>query len=342
MTALRKLMVALFCAAMALTPALLSSAPAEARAGYSYGGGYSSFGSRGGSTYNYNGGAPITRSVTPNNGGYSSYGNRGGYGYGGFGGYHPFLSGIAGGLFGGWLGSMMFPHWGGGYGGYGGYGGGFGGGLLSIFLWLFLIWGAWRLFRMFSRGYGGGMFGGGMMRGGPGFFGGNMMGGPNVMAGPGMMGGPWGGGAPGIAPPSAPLTLTASDQAAFEAVLKAVQGAWGHADMATLRHYVTPEMLSYFSEQLSENQSQGVENHVEEVELINGDVRESWDEGNLQYATMVLRWRARDWTERTDRKEGEPGWLTDGDPEHPTEAREMWTFARSPGGHWLLSAIQQV
>jgi predicted lipid-binding transport protein (Tim44 family) len=27
--------------------------------------------------------------------------------------------------------------------------------------------------------------------------------------------------------------------------------------------------------------------------------------------------------------------------EHPTEATELWTFMRSRGGVWLLSAIQQ-
>jgi len=131
--------------------------------------------------------------------------------------------------------------------------------------------------------------------------------------------------------------VTQSDQTAFEAVLKAVQGAWGKADLATLRHYTTPEMLSYFSEELAENNSQGLENHVEDVEFIDGDAREAWTEGNLEYATVVMHWRARDWVSRTDSNA-----VVDGDPRNPSEAREMWTFARSPGGHWLLSAIQQV
>ena len=55
----------------------------------------------------------------------------------------------------------------------------------------------------------------------------------------------------------------------------------GAADLPTLRHYVTPEILSYFSEQLAQNNSAGVENHVDDVELVNGDVREAWSEGNF-------------------------------------------------------------
>ena len=318
-------MLALFCVGLIAAP-LIAAAPhsAEARAGWTSRG-YSSMGSMGSQTYNYNGGSAINRSVTPY--GTRSYGGAyGGYGYG-YGGYHPFWSGLAGGLFGGWLGSMLFPHWGMGYGGYG-YGGGWGGGFFSIIIWLGLIYLGWRLFRGFFHG----PYGGGFQAGpGMGFMG---MGGGPAMGGPGVVG--YAGPGPGANIGEIPIT--ASDQTAFEAVLKAVQGAWGAADLSTLRHYVTPEMLSYFSEELAENNSQGVENHVEDVEFIAGDLREAWSEGNLEYATVVLHWRARDWTVRTDGSKA----VIDGDPTHPSEAREMWTFARSPGGHWLLSAIQQV
>jgi predicted lipid-binding transport protein (Tim44 family) len=327
----KKLMLALFCAGLALAPLALASHPAEARAGWTSRGN-SSMGSMGSRTYNYNGGTAINRSTTP----YSNPSAGGAYsGYrGGYGGYHPFWSGLAGGLFGGWLGSMLFPHFGMGYGGYGGYGGS-GGGFFSIIIWLGLIYLGYRLFRgFFHRGYGGG-FGGGPMPGpgpgtGMGFGGGGFIGG-----GPGVTGYA-GGPAPGQTIDQ--IAVTPSDQTAFEAILKAVQGAWSKADLSTLRHYVTPEMLSYFSEELSENNSNSLENHVEDVELINGDVRESWSEGNLEYATILLHWRARDWTVRTDGSNA----VADGDPHNPAEAQELWTFARSPGGHWLLSAIQQV
>jgi hypothetical protein len=339
MTFPRKLMLALFCAGLAVAPLMLAPHAAEARAGWTSRG-YSSMGSMGSQTHNYNGGSTINRSMTP-------YGNRsygGAYGGYGYGGYHPFWSGFAGGLFGGWLGGMLFPHWGmGGYGGYG-YGGGWGGGFLSIIIWLGLIYLGWRLFRGFFHGAWGHGFGGGY---GPAGYG------PAPGAGMGFGGGPWGGGmmggpgvggyaGPGPGPVIDRMPVTQSDQTAFEAVLQAVEGAWDKADLSTLRHYVTPEMLSYFSEQLADNNSQGIENHVEDVVFIDGDVREGWSEGTLEYATVAMHWHARDWVNRADKRDTEPGWLVDGDPHNPTEARELWTFARSPGGHWLLSAIQQV
>ena len=313
MTKFRKLVFALFCASLLLSPAL-----AEARAGGTarFGGGgmgYSSQGSMGSRSYNFNGGQPLQRSITPRNQGTSTY-------YGGSPGFaqrHPFMTGLAGAFFGSWLGSLLFPHWGMGYGGHGF------GVLGSIFSWLLIIFVISMVFRLFRRG----------MRTMP-DLGNTSYGGPQ----PGYGGGSYG----GAAAASRELEVTQADYTAFEAILKAVQGAWSQGDLGTLRHYVTPEMLSYFSESLATNNSRGVENHVEQVELVNGDVREAWDEGAMQYATCLLHWRALDYTTRTDRKPGEPGWLVEGDPQRPSEAQELWTFARSPGGHWLLSAIQQV
>jgi hypothetical protein len=307
----RNLFFALLCASLLLSPIL-----AEARAGGSAspGGsmGYSSQGSMGSRSYGYNGAQPLGRSMAP------QPGMAGGYYRGGFGQNHPFLTGLAGGFFGSWIGSMLFPHWGYGYGGYGGMGI-----LGSLFSWLLIIGLVWMVFRAFRHRSLAGA-GGGVIYDQPVAYYGGGYGGYNQQQ------------------ITAPLAIAQNDYAAFEAILKAVQGAWSKGDLRTLGHYATPEMLSYFSEELAGNTSRGVSNHVEDIELINGDVREAWDEGNLQYATALLQWRAKDYTVSLARDPGEAGWLVEGDPQHPSEAQEAWTFARAPGGHWLLSAIQQV
>jgi predicted lipid-binding transport protein (Tim44 family) len=305
----RTLVALLFAALIALAPAL-----AEARAGGSYGrsggGSFSSQGSRGMNTYS----TPMQRSITPQQ---SPSAARQAPGYGGYGSSHPFLTGLAGGLFGGWLGSMLFPHWG--MGGMG-YGGGFGGGVIGpIFTWLIIIWLAWMGFRFFSR-----RFGAAASQGG------------GTMAFGGIGGA--GGGSAAAPAQQTPLAISGADYQAFERILKDVQAAWSRADLAALRHNVTPEMLSYFSEELAENESRGVSNRVEQVELLRGDLREAWDEGRLQYATCYLSWRALDYTVQSS----DPNTVVSGDRHQPTEAGEAWTFARSPGGQWLLSAIQQV
>ena len=109
-----------------------------------------------------------------------------------------------------------------------------------------------------------------------------------------------------------------------------------------MRRVLTPEMLSYFSEELTRNSSQGVQNIVSDVHLLKGDVSEAWEEGDLEYATAFMRWSAIDYVVRLGRSPGQPDYLVSGDPKTPTEAEEVWTFVRRHGGEWLLSAIQQV
>ena len=136
-------------------------------------------------------------------------------------------------------------------------------------------------------------------------------------------------------------TVTTEDKAVFQQLLTDIQSAWSAQDVTTLRRFLTPEMLSYFSTALAEDKSRGVENHVEGVELLKGDVREAWSEGDTHYATVDLRWNARDYTVSTTIPRGEPGYLIEGDEETPTESYEVWTFMRVQDGRWLLSAIQQ-
>ena len=311
----------LLCAMILFSPSL---ALARAGGGYSLGGGSSfmSQGSRGFQTYQPNGASPLQRSLTPQPNPGAPYGTQPDYGYGGYGYGHPFMSGLFGGFFGSWLGGMLFPHW--------GMGWGFGGMMGSVFSWLLLLGVVWFAFRLFA---------------------GRGIGSPyptsSYGAAPYLGAGGFGGGMQPMFPAygaarATTIGVNATDYQAFEEILKNVQTAWSRGDLAALRRYVTPEMLSYFSEQLAANQSQGVINHVDDVELLKGEVREAWDEGQLHYATALMHWRARDYTVASESKPGAGELVVGGDPQHASEASEMWTFARSPGGHWLLSAIQQV
>ncbi len=132
------------------------------------------------------------------------------------------------------------------------------------------------------------------------------------------------------------IGLTGADYDEFEKLLMAVQKAWSDADIANLRRHLTPEMTSYFSEKLSANTSAGLANHVEDVKFEAGDLAEAWSDGDLQYATVAMRWTARDYTVRSD-----TGVLVEGRATDRVEITEVWTFVRAPGGRWLLSAIQQ-
>ena len=305
--ALAALMLALV---LALAPAL-----AEARAG-----GGTSSGSRGSRTYSapsatptapYSA-APMQRSLTqPEAPRYAAPAYAPG-----FGGRSPFMSGLLGGLIGAGIGGLLFGH-----GLFGGIHGIFGflGFLLQIYL-LYLV-GRW-LFRRFGQGFAFAAPGGAAR--GPGM----------GMAGGGMAGGGMAGGIGGR-PAAAPVAITPQDYQQFERALIDIQAAWSAHDLSALQRLATPEMVSYFAEQLAEQESRGVRNLVRDVRLERGDLSEAWAEQGREYATVAMQFSMTDVT--LDRA----GSVADGSATERVMVTELWTFLRALGGSWLLSAIQQ-
>ena len=308
-------------ALFALAPAL-----ADARPGLGL-----SLGSRGSHTYSAPpgtntspyGAAPMQRSFTPNGGssyGSSSYGNS--YGGGGFGMSRrsPFASGLMGGLIGAGIGGMLFGH--GFFGGMRG-GGGFGflGFLLQMFLLFLLARWVWRRFlggQPAMAGGGGGFFSRMMQQG---------------AARPTQSGMPFGGGSG--ASGNRPLAIAQQDYQAFEHLLRGIQQAWTAHDLNGLQGMATPEMVGYFGEQMAEQSSRGVRNQVTDVRLMQGDLSEAWSEGSREYATVAMKFSMIDVTRDNT------GRVVDGSPDERVTVTEFWTFLRSPGGRWVLSAIQQ-
>lgn len=347
-------------AALALSAAMAGEADAARRGG--------SFGSRGSRTYSQPGGsfgggpfaAPITRSVTPNrSGGFQPGGyQQGGYQQGGFnrpfggpqtqGGRRSWAGPLLGGLAaGGFLGMMM----GGGFGG--GFGGGAGafGGLLQMLL---LAGAAFLLFRMFqsfrrrreeqapvggvsrfdaprveprnspSSGFGnGGVVGGfgqeqGQAFGQGGGFGGQSSGGQG----------------------GDELGLGRSEIQALERTFAEVQAAYGREDYASIRERCTPEVMSFMSEELARNATEGRKNEMRDFRVLHSDLTESWREDTGDYATLALRFTSLDWW-----VERRTGAVVEGDPNAVVEATEFWTFNRQPGafgaGGWKVSAVQE-
>ena len=238
---------------------------------------------------------------------------------GGFMARNPFLSGLMGGMLGAGLFGMLFG---------GGFGGGLGGGagMLGLLLQVLLIGGvayfAIRLFRGWSAAR--------VQPAGPVH---------GYATSPGMTDVPMArSGGPLLVgdASAAQLAVTADDFTTFESRLSDIQTAYSKGDLVQLRALATPEMLGYFSEQLSANASRGVENKVEAVKLEQGDLSEAWSEAGLDYATVAMRFSMIDVTRNVA-----DGRIVEGSDRDRTEAREVWTFLRSRGGKWILSAIQQ-
>ena len=311
----------------AIAVAGLIGAPAEARRG-------GSFGSRGSRTYSAPSqtsmmpryGAPVQRSMTPPsaNGPASiggpfrlqgqtaqSYQQSRPLGrFGGFGG------GLVGGLLaGGLIGSMM------GHGGGWGMGsGGMGGGLLISLIQIAVLGGiAWFVIGFFRR---------------------RAKVGPDSIQRQSSSPIDYGqASAPSFGTQSSStvdITVTDSDKADFERLLTEVQDAFGHEDYGRLRGITTPEIMSYLSEELSQNATSGRRNDVSATRLIDAEISEAWREDNVEYATIAMRYASID--VMRDRASNA---VVEGDPNTPTETSEIWTFVRPISGAWKLSAIQE-
>lgn len=314
---------ALFLTAIAM--ASLIAPPADARRG-------GSFGSRGSRTYSAPRSTyaapgyvpPVQRSMTARpvqanpgyNPGFSQPGYRpAGSRFGGFGG------GLIGGLIaGGLIGHFMGGGAGGGWGGGGG-----GGGFLITLIQLAVLGGiAWLVIGFFRRR---------SARAAPQSF-------TQDYAQPGPAG-PWTGSYAAAPPPpvqdeTVDIGLTQADQDRFEQLLIDVQDAFGREDYTRLRQLTTPEIMSYLSEELSQNATRGVRNEVSGTRLIDAEVSEAWREASGDYATIVLRYEGIDvMRDRTT------GAVVGGSAAVPTETTELWTFVRDASGIWKLSAIQE-
>ena len=291
------------------TALVLVTADAHARAG----GGFSG-GSRGFRTFSTppttrtapNTAAPIQRSITQPNAatGFGQAAPRPGFFGGGL------FGGLAAGFLGAGLFGLLFGH--GFFGGMAGFAS-----IIGLMLQIVLVVVVVRLIMAWWQ-----------RRNAPAYAGGNP-GGPSAQpfTGFGMFGG-------NSAPAGTPLTIAKEDYDAFERLLDETQDAYSQEDLGRLRDLVTPEMLSYFSEQFAGNASRGLVNRISGVKLLQGDLAEAWREDGTEYATVAMRFALTDsMVERASGRVVEGG--------TPGEVTELWTFMRARGGNWLLSAIQQ-
>ncbi|MBV8524462.1 MAG: Tim44 domain-containing protein, partial [Acetobacteraceae bacterium] len=268
--------------ALALTPSL-----ADARAG---GGG--SMGSRGSRTWSAPPptntapfAAPMQRSITPRSA--PTYGSPGFMGAPGYQPRSAFTSGLLGGLIGAGLGGLLLGH--GFFGGISGLGS-FLGFLLQILLIVLVVRWLMRRFRGSSQ---------------PAY-----AGWPNLFA-RSASAPPYPARGGGAGPAAAPVAIGPADYAAFEQALKDIQAAWSARDIGGLQRLATPEMVSYFNEQLAERSSRGLYNTVSDVRLLKGDLSEAWREGDREYATVAMQFSMVDVTRDAS------GRVVEGDPTRP-------------------------
>ncbi len=145
------------------------------------------------------------------------------------------------------------------------------------------------------------------------------------------------GGMKAAAPAGGPLEIGPADYKAFEQTLLDINAAWSRRDLQGLRGLATPEMVSYFAQDLRDLEARNWRNETHDVRLEQGDLAEAWSEHGEDYATVAMRFSMFDAT-----FDNATNAVVEGSTAKRTEATELWTFVRKgPGGRWVLSAIQQ-
>jgi predicted lipid-binding transport protein (Tim44 family) len=238
---------------------------------------------------------------------------------------------LAGGLAGGFLGSLLFRSLG--FGGYGPMGGGFGG--IGIFEILILGAGVFLIYRMLTSksrnaatSYGSGY--------------------QQPDAGYGYDN-----------PPVRDASLMSSygdelttnltrirqydpsfDQSTFKEsvtdIFFKVQAAWMNRDIESSRSLFAPEILELMRNDVAKMKSAGRINHLENIAMRNVNISEAWQEQGRDYITVAITANVLDYV--TDNS----GNVIEGSKIEPVKFMEYWTFTKPVGpGTWQLSAIQQ-
>ena len=129
---------------------------------------------------------------------------------------------------------------------------------------------------------------------------------------------------------SAPLEILPADYEIFERLLGEIQAAWSNEDVAQLHTLATPEMVS-ISPAISRRTAPETQiNKVSGTKLLQGDLAEAWREGDIDYATVAMRFSMIDRT--VDRTTGR---LVGGSG-RPHGSHGSVDLRRPHGGNWEI------
>ncbi len=234
-----------------------------------------------------------------------------------------FMRGLAGGVAGGFLGSMLFGSMGHAAGGMGGVGNGGGGiGLIEIILIAglgFLLFRWWKIRQMKLDTVGGDKnFGQAYAN----------QGGTAYESAYAAL--------PNTALPIESGTTIQSDEASD--IFFKIQGAWTRRDLSTVNEILGPEVYQDLSRDIADLKARKQINRLENISVRKVDVLDRWNEQNSEYAKVRFTANLLDYT--VDEASGA---TVEGSTSNPVKFEEDWTFCRQTAyAAWQLVGIQQV
>jgi predicted lipid-binding transport protein (Tim44 family) len=115
-----------------------------------------------------------------------------------------------------------------------------------------------------------------------------------------------------------------------------LQGGWTRRDLSPVSGLLTDEMRATLQSDADALKAKGQVNRLENISVRNVEITEAWQESGRDFVTVLFQANLLDYT--TD----EAGKVLSGSDAVPVKFEEFWTFSRPVGpGAWRLSAIQQ-
>jgi predicted lipid-binding transport protein (Tim44 family) len=117
-----------------------------------------------------------------------------------------------------------------------------------------------------------------------------------------------------------------------------IQAAWGNQDLSPVHASLTDQMRGVFQQDLDDMKAGNRINRLENIAVRSVDITEAWQEEGKDFITILFYANLLDYT--ADKTTGA---VISGSKTEPVKFKEFWTFTRPVGGRgsWQLSAIQQ-
>jgi predicted lipid-binding transport protein (Tim44 family) len=131
------------------------------------------------------------------------------------------------------------------------------------------------------------------------------------------------------------------DEAAFRELCTdnffKIQAGWMNRDVDGLGDLLTPEMQAEFRRQLDRLKADGRINRLENIAVRTVDITEAWQEAGQDFISVRFLANLLDYT--VDERSGQ---VVEGNKTAPVKFEEYWTWTRPVGlNPWRLSAINQ-
>jgi predicted lipid-binding transport protein (Tim44 family) len=116
-----------------------------------------------------------------------------------------------------------------------------------------------------------------------------------------------------------------------------IQAGWMNRSLEGIEGLFTPEMAEFFRNEFAKMKQQGTINRLENIAVRKVEFSEAWQETGKDYVTVLFTANLLDYT-----VDDKTGGVVAGDKLNPTKFQEFWTFCRDVGStQWQLSAINQ-